>query len=237
MYRVNHIFYSLQGEGFHTGRPAVFVRFAGCNLRCPFCDTEFDAYREMTGDDILQEILSLTSAGDVRPMVVLTGGEPTLQADEPLIDLLHSRGFWVTMESNGTRPAPANLDWLTVSPKSLHTHTQPLPKGGSPTAPHKEGSLPAPSQGGAWRMADEIKIVFTNEREVERLMALVPLSIERLQERATVGIEAGGRLFLQPCDTGDVQRNETIKSDCIRYIEQHPQWRLSLQTHKLIGIE
>ena len=86
-------------------------------------------------------------------------------------------------------------------------------------------------------MADEIKIVFTNEREVERLMALVPLYIERLQTEATAGIEAGGRLFLQPCDTGDVQRNETIKSDCIRYIEQHPQWRLSLQTHKLIGIE
>ena len=86
-------------------------------------------------------------------------------------------------------------------------------------------------------MADEIKIVFTNEQEVERLMALVPLSIERLQERATVGTEAGGRLFLQPCDTGDVQQNETVKRDCIHYIEQHPQWRLSLQTHKLIGIE
>lgn len=241
MYRVNHIFYSLQGEGYHTGRPAVFVRFAGCNLRCPFCDTDFDAYREMTGDDILQEVLSLAPAGDVRPMVVLTGGEPTLQADEALIDLLHSRGFWVTMESNGTRPAPANLDWLTVSPKGMKATPPPSPprRGGdsTPNLSPREGSFLATTQGGAWRMADEIKIVFTNEQEVERLMALVPLSIERLQERATVGIEAGGRLFLQPCDTGDVQQNETVKRDCIQYIKQHPQWRLSLQTHKLIGIE
>ena len=118
-YRINDIFYSLQGEGRHTGRAAVFIRFSGCNLRCPFCDTEFDSYREMTADEILQEIAQLSSF--TSPLssrfIVLTGGEPTLQVDEHFVDLLHQEGYEVAMESNGTRPAPRNLDWLTVSPK------------------------------------------------------------------------------------------------------------------------
>ena len=142
MRRINDIFYSLQGEGYNTGRAAVFVRFAGCNLRCPFCDTEFDTHREMTDDEIVAEI-SRYEVRDARyensmeadssigsnlaprtsylasrkPLVVLTGGEPTLQVDEAFVDLLHRHGFEVAMESNGTRPAPQNLDWLTVSPK------------------------------------------------------------------------------------------------------------------------
>ena len=125
-YRINNIFYSLQGEGRNTGRAAAFVRFAGCNLRCPFCDTEFDSYREMTADEILQEIARLSSfhsplSSFHSPLpsrfIVLTGGEPTLQVDEHFVDLLHQEGYEVAMESNGTRPAPRNLDWLTVSPK------------------------------------------------------------------------------------------------------------------------
>ena len=111
-YRVNDLFYSLQGEGHHTGRAAVFVRFAGCNMKCSFCDTEFDSFREMTADDILQAIAPYPSR-----FVVLTGGEPTLQVDDALVDALHDRGYEVAMESNGTRPAPAGIDWLTVSPK------------------------------------------------------------------------------------------------------------------------
>ena len=107
--RVNDIFYSLQGEGYHTGRAAVFVRFAGCNLRCSFCDTEFDSYREMTADEIVTAISQYPAR-----FVVLTGGEPTLQVDEAFVDLLHQHSFEVAMESNGTRPAPQNLDWLTV---------------------------------------------------------------------------------------------------------------------------
>lgn len=112
MYKVNDIFYSLQGEGRNTGRAAVFIRFAGCNLRCPFCDTQFDDYREMSLADILQVIRSYNAR-----FIVLTGGEPTLQVDELFVDVLHQNGYEVAMETNGTRQAPKNIDWLTVSPK------------------------------------------------------------------------------------------------------------------------
>ena len=118
-FRVNDIFYSLQGEGRNTGRAAVFVRFAGCNLRCPFCDTEFDTFREMTAEEIVVAISQFPAR-----FVVLTGGEPTLQVDEAFVDLLHQHGFEVAMESNGTRPAPNNLDWLTVSPKEYPRGTR-----------------------------------------------------------------------------------------------------------------
>lgn len=122
MYRVNDIFYSLQGEGRNTGRAALFVRFAGCNLRCPFCDTVFESFREMSGEEILRELALQTSSFTpcppaLNPLVVLTGGEPTLQVDEAFVDLLHAHGYEVAMESNGTRHAPRNIDWLTVSPK------------------------------------------------------------------------------------------------------------------------
>ena len=113
-YRVNEIFYSLQGEGYNTGRAAVFVRLSGCNLRCPFCDTDFSSYRELTAQDIRTEVLRLAPSA---PLVILTGGEPTLQADEALVNELQQAGYQVAMESNGTHEAPKNLNWLTVSPK------------------------------------------------------------------------------------------------------------------------
>ena len=112
-YRVNDIFYSLQGEGHNTGRAAVFVRFSGCNLKCAFCDTDFASFEPLTGHDIVERIRHHEAR-----LVVLTGGEPTLQVDEQLIDALHEAGFEVAMESNGTLPPPSNLDWLTVSPKT-----------------------------------------------------------------------------------------------------------------------
>lgn len=111
-YKVNDIFCSLQGEGNNTGRAAVFVRFAGCNLRCPFCDTSFDTFRVMTAEGILDAV----SCHPTR-FIVLTGGEPTLQVDSLFVDRLHERGYEVAMESNATRPAPDNIDWLTLSPK------------------------------------------------------------------------------------------------------------------------
>ena len=195
VYRVNEIFCSLQGEGRHTGRAAVFVRFAGCNLRCPFCDTEFDSYHEMTADDILQAI-----AGYPPRFVVLTGGEPTLQVDEAFIDLLHSHGYEVAMESNGTRPAPVNLDWLTVSPKVRGERSEVMGK----------------------RMPDEIKVVFQEDTDPELFLSPChPMPL----------------LYLQPCDTGSQERNVHILQACIDYILQHPRWRLSLQTHKLIHIK
>ena len=198
IFRVNNIFYSLQGEGRNTGRAAVFIRFAGCNLRCSFCDTEFESYREMTEGEILAAIHDYPSR-----FVVLTGGEPTLQVDEAFVDLLHQHEYEVAMESNGTRPAPANLDWLTVSPKTFS---------------------------GEWgevrgkRLPDELKVVFDENTDPETFLSPLTSHLSPL-------------LYLQPCDTGDPVRNKAITQDCVNYIKQHPQWRLSLQTHKLIDIE
>lgn len=198
LYRVNDIFYSLQGEGRNTGRAAVFVRFAGCNLRCSFCDTEFDSYREMTCEEIVEEMSRYEVRGarykdSFRQLVILTGGEPTLQVDEAFVDLLHQHGYEVAMESNGTRLAPSNIDWLTVSPK--------------------EGARCQVTR------CQELKLVFTDEKSVDNR-----------------GIEAE-YYYLQPCDTGDAERNKAILHACIDYIQKHPQWRLSLQTHKLIDIK
>ncbi len=207
MRRINDIFYSLQGEGYNTGRAAVFVRFAGCNLRCPFCDTAFDTYREMTDDEIVAEIQRY-EVRDARyeaprkPLVVLTGGEPTLQVDEAFVDLLHRHGFEVAMESNGTRPAPQNLDWLTVSPKV------------------RSEKLEVKSE----KLADELKVVFDETTAPESYLSLLTSHFSPL-------------LFLQPCDTGDAARNEAIVARCVEYIKEHPWWRLSLQTHKLVGFK
>lgn len=115
-YLINEIFYSLQGEGHWAGRPAVFIRFSGCNLRCPFCDTDHTAHTAMTADQLMAHVLDV--AGDCR-FAVITGGEPTLQTDEALIDAFHNHHFMVAIETNGTRPYPANIDWVTFSPKDL----------------------------------------------------------------------------------------------------------------------
>lgn len=190
--RVNNIFYSLQGEGRNTGRAAVFIRFAGCNLRCSFCDTEFETYREMSNEEIMAEVEALSpQISALKPLLVLTGGEPTLQVDEAFVDFLHQHGYEVAMESNGTRPAPKNLDWLTVSPK----------------------------QKPVYQSCSEVKVIFTDADHV-----------------SDFGLEAEF-FYLQPCDTGDPERNKVITQACVEYIKQHPQWRLSLQTHKLIDIE
>ncbi len=252
-YRVNNIFYSLQGEGHNTGRAAVFVRFAGCNLRCPFCDTEFDSYREMTFEEIIAEVSSLhpscvplvaseqssSAPFTLHPLVVLTGGEPTLQVDEAFVDQLHQHGYEVAMESNGTRPAPRNLDWLTVSPKQNF------------------GDMKLWGYEGM-RVPDEIKIVF-DEDTPAKLSSLHPSCVPLVaseqsssapftlhpspflrplgSKRAELERTLHQKLYLQPCDTGDEQRNAAIVKACVEYIKEHPEWRLSLQTHKLIGIE
>ena len=111
-YRVNEIFYSLQGEGVWTGTPALFVRLSGCNLACPFCDTDHAAFTPMTAAEI-----AAVAAECPAEMVVLTGGEPTLQADNALIDALHAAGKRVHIETNGTHPVPVDVDWVTLSPK------------------------------------------------------------------------------------------------------------------------
>ena len=140
-YYVNEIFYSLQGEGRWAGRSAVFVRFSGCNLRCPFCDTDFAAVVEMSADDILREVRLLTR--DCK-FIVLTGGEPTLQVDDSLIALFREQGFFLSMETNGTHPVPEGIDWLTCSPKEAFVcQATPVIKS-----------------------ASEVKVVFDGEHEV-----------------------------------------------------------------------
>ena len=193
MYRVNEIFYSLQGEGFWTGTPMVFVRLSGCNLQCPFCDTDHFAYTEMTAVQIVSEV---QSCGGPCTRICLTGGEPCLQADDALLDAFHAAGYTVHMETNGTRPVPAGVDWVTLSPKNQVTGLQ-----GSGTVVLKK--------------ADELKLV------------LAP----GVDPSAWAAFPATWH-FLQPCDDGGVMNTEEVTA----YIQAHPLWRLSLQTHKLLNI-
>lgn len=111
--RVNEIFYSLQGEGYFTGRAAVFVRFSGCNERCPFCDTRHESFTEMSENEIVAAVKSYPSRH-----IVLTGGEPSLQITESLLALLHADGWFIQVETNGTHSLPESVDWITYSPKS-----------------------------------------------------------------------------------------------------------------------
>lgn len=194
IYNINDIFYSLQGEGHNVGRAAIFVRFSGCNLTCPFCDTDYSKYTGMTGNEIVNRIKDFSGGIEdgERPIVVLTGGEPTLQADWELILRIHECGFkFVTMESNGTNEPPSNLDWLTVSPKA-----KPVVK-----------------------RCNELKVLFDGKSVVN-----------------DYNIKAD-YYYLQPLDTGNVRNNDIIVSKCVNYIKEHPRWRLSLQTHKMIGIK
>lgn len=139
--RVNEIFYSLQGEGYHTGTPATFVRFSGCNLKCPFCDTDFKSSEEMSEEDIVDAVKDNPS-----DFVVITGGEPALQLTSSLVDKLHDAGKYVAVETNGTVKLPLNVDWITVSPKKSYL-----------------GSVAEP----AYNCADEIKVVFDSIHDVD----------------------------------------------------------------------
>ena len=134
-YSINEMFYSLQGEGYHVGTPAVFIRFAGCNLACPFCDTQHQHGTRKT----LDEIVDFAARHKAR-LVVLTGGEPALQVDAALVEELHAIGKYVAIETNGTHPVPSGIDWITLmrrvkgrfrrscSPTLCrHTHKPPLP--------------------------------------------------------------------------------------------------------------
>ena len=184
-YRINEIFYSLQGEGRNTGRAAVFVRFSGCNLKCPFCDTDFTKYQEMSAQDIIDSMKALIGDVSTMPMVVLTGGEPSLWIDEAFVEKLHQAGKYVCIETNGTHPIPDSVDWITCSPK------------GAPVVLTR---------------IDEVKVVYTGDEDVEPYLSL-PAQVH----------------FLQPCSCKNTQ-------EVVAYIQEHPQWRLSLQTHKWIGI-
>ena len=208
-YTVKEIFFTLQGEGFHTGRAAVFCRFAGCNLWtgreedratavCSFCDTDFvgvaaDGGRFASPGALADVISSLwpKDSNEKSRFVVCTGGEPLLQLDERLIAALHERGFQIAIETNGTRLPPAGVDWICVSPKA-------------------RANL-------ALTNGSELKLVYPQEgAEPERYEGL-----------------AFDHFFLQPMDGPALADNTRA---AVRYCKQHPRWKLSLQTHKILGI-
>jgi 7-carboxy-7-deazaguanine synthase (Cx14CxxC type) len=207
MYSIKEIYYTLQGEGAQTGRAAIFLRFAGCNLWsglerdrenavCRFCDTDFVGTNGPGGGkfktpDMLAEQVARQWTGGGAPYVVCTGGEPLLQLDAPLIAALHGHGFEIAIETNGTLEAPPGLDWICVSPKA--------------SAPLRQ------------RQGSELKLVYPQA-------GAEPPLFESLDFR---------HFFLQPMD--GPRQTDNIR-EAARYCLAHPQWRLSLQTHKLIGL-
>ena len=206
MYKINEVFYTLQGEGAHAGIPAVFVRFSGCNLRCPWCDTDFADSTSMTAEEIVNEMLSLYDLPNVRrKMCVLTGGEPSLQVDKPLIDALHAAGFYICIETNGTRPLPEGIDWITCSPK--------------------EGTKLALTQ------VNEVKVVFTGTYDPEVWRTKIEAEHWMLQPLRYTG----EWLLEHAVDEWEDDRNDNL-DDTVRYILSHPFWRLSVQLHKIVGL-
>ena len=207
-YAVKEIFKTLQGEGFHAGRPAVFCRFAGCNLWsgreqdraaavCNFCDTDFVGTNGENGGkfasagELAGEVARIWGGGRDNRFVVLTGGEPMLQVDSAFIAALHDQGFEIAIESNGTIAAAEGIDWVCISPKA--------------GAPLEQ------------RSGNELKLVYPQPD-------LLPDAVAGL---------AFDQFWLQPMDGPAVAENTAA---AVRYCLDHPRWRLSLQTHKLIGI-
>ena len=207
-YAVKEIFLTLQGEGAHAGRAAVFCRFSGCNLWsgreedraaavCRFCDTDFVSMdgtlggRYATADELADTVAAQWAGTAGNRYVVLTGGEPLLQVDKAFVDALHARGFEIGIETNGTIAPPDGIDWLCVSPKAAANLLV--------------------------RKGHELKLVY-------------PQAENRPEDFAGLAFE---RFSLQPMDGPDVADNT---ARAIAYCLQHPQWRLSVQTHKTLGI-
>jgi 7-carboxy-7-deazaguanine synthase len=208
-YAVKEIFYTLQGEGANTGRPAVFCRFAGCNLwsghepdrataACRFCDTDFVGIdgpgggRFASPEALAKAVAAAWPSSEAASrFVVCTGGEPLLQLDAPLIESLHAEGFTIAIETNGTQPGLDGIDWVCVSPKA--------------------------GAGLVLRQGNELKLIYPQA-------GIDPESLQGLPFT---------HFFLQPMDGPDRLRNTQL---AVQYCLEHPRWRLSLQTHKLLGI-
>jgi len=208
-YSVKECFLTLQGEGVQSGSRAVFLRFAGCNLwsgreqdrataQCTFCDTDFVGTDGEGGgkfrhaDDLAAHVESLWGGGSEQRLVVITGGEPMLQLDDALVDALHTRGFRVAVETNGTLPAVSGLDWICVSPKAGTEVVQ--------------------------RQGNELKLVWPQE-------GVDPAELERW---------SFDHFLVQPMDCSE--RDEALDA-AIRLAMDRPKWRLSLQAHKVVGIQ
>lgn len=186
LYKINEIFYSLQGEGYYSGIASIFIRFSGCNLSCSFCDTQHETGELMTQEQILDQVTRFPAKH-----VVLTGGEPSLFVTKELVESLHAAGKYVCIETNGLHALPEGIDWVTLSPKTAQT---------------------------ILKTCNELKVVFTDD------------TFNPHDE-----IKAA-HYFIQPCDMGNSIKNNRILASCISYVKENPHWRLSLQTHKMIGI-
>ena len=207
-YSVKEIYYTLQGEGYHTGRPAVFIRFSGCNLWtghekdrsgaiCDWCDTDFVGTNGINGGKFsVKEIINIINSqwkGNIlsEPYVVCTGGEPLLQMDEALIKAIHKAGFEIGLETNGTMIPPDGIDWICVSPKA---NADLILKNGN-----------------------ELKVVYPQ-------CGMNPRVHEKLKF---------DHFYIQPMD--GINQTENIKRS-EKFVLDHPKWKLSLQTHKIMGI-
>jgi len=211
-YAVKEMFLTLQGEGVHAGRRAVFVRFAGCNLWsglerdrakaiCQFCDTDFVGMdgegggRFHTATDLAKAAVEKWAGDEESRFVVLTGGEPMLQVDQALIDALHAEGFFIAIESNGTLAVPRSIDWICISPKA---HSETVQRSG-----------------------DELKLVW-------------PQQDSDWQDMQGWSFE---NFLLQPKDAiADPAASKDHLEQAIAFVQAHPKWRLSLQNHKILGL-
>ncbi len=196
MWKVNEIFYSLQGEGYNTGTASVFIRLSGCNLHCAFCDTRHDEGTMMTLPEIVERVMRYPDA----PLIVLTGGEPSLWIDENFVaGLKKMTDKTIAIETNGTRPLPRGIDWVTLSPK---------------TGLGESGDLPV-----VLTHCDELKVVYLG------------------QDLAQYDNITADHRYLQPCWVSDLEQRRSNMLDTVRAVMENPQWRLSLQTHRLLGIQ
>ncbi len=191
MKKINEIFYSVQGEGLHAGRPAHFIRFSGCNLHCPFCDTKHEEGVMMTDEEILEKINFGSN------MVILTGGEPTLFIDEQFIRKLNNLGKYVCIETNGTHELPKGKFFVTLSPKFEFVSKAEL----------------------KIKRASELKVVWNGKNNMYKYSDIV-----------------AKHRFIQPCDTQDKVKNAQIMQEVVEYVKEHPEWRVSVQTQKILNV-
>ncbi|MDP2506747.1 7-carboxy-7-deazaguanine synthase [Oceanobacter sp. 3_MG-2023] len=224
VYRIKEAFYTLQGEGTHAGRPSVFCRFSKCNLwngkedgrasaSCQFCDTDFVGTDGQNGgrysqDELCSLLRALWPASDIPPYIVCTGGEPALQLDEDLIEAMHQQGFEIAIETNGTLPLPANIDWICLSPK--------------------ENSQVVLQQ------CDELKLVYPQPGAMPEQFEHIKATHRYLQPMDMTALQQAPKRDHIPLFS--VQPANPVQA-AVSYCLANPQWKLSTQTHKWIGID
>lgn len=196
MWKINEIFHSLQGEGFNTGTASVFIRLSGCNLHCDFCDTRHESGTMMSLPQVVEQVMLYPNA----PLIVLTGGEPSLWIDETFVrGLKDMTGKRIAIETNGTHPLPNGIDWVTLSPK---------------TGIGNSGDRPV-----ILDRCDELKVVYLG------------------QDLTQYDNFAADHRYLQPCWVDDPEQCRHNMQATVQAVLNHPEWKLSLQTHRILGIQ